>query len=150
MLSEKFITIIDEVTTTTGKMIASFVDKEDLTGKVDFASIYARSSEEFNLLTKELQRNGSIAKVLPTGSYYWLKVPLQTKLGIVRRCRVRAFDEQHLERGYNDFDVVAYAAFKDKYLRKPNFMLLNKPKVEMIELRVPTYNIRAYFPNVRF
>ena len=149
MLSEQrqsiFVDIISEAT----EMVFTHVDRNDLTGVVDYASIYAQSPEEFSEIAAELQQNGSVVIERPSGNYYMLNEPLETPAGVIRHCRVRLFDTDHPERGYADFEVTNYSAFKEKYSSKPYFSVLNSDK-EMIELRDPAYNVRAYFTNRSF
>ena len=45
MLGEKINSILDQITKEAGNLVASFIDKSNLTGKVDFASIYAHNAE---------------------------------------------------------------------------------------------------------
>lgn len=69
----------------------------------------------------------------------------------VRHCRIRTFDVEHKERGYCDFEVVNYDKFKNTFLQKPMFTLVNNQHgIEMVELRDPKFNVRVYFPNVKF
>ena len=130
-------------------MVHANTDRTDVTGIIDYTSIYAQSREEFAGIIKELQANGSVAIERPTGSYYVLNQVLETPSGAIRHCRVRLFDAEHPERGYADFETTDYAAFKEKYLSRPHFSLLAKDE-EMIELRDPNFNVRAYFPSRSF
>ncbi|MCX6730700.1 MAG: hypothetical protein NTZ55_02540 [Candidatus Roizmanbacteria bacterium] len=151
MLSKKIVDIFNTITVTTGKIVAAHIDKKYLTGKVDFVSIYAKSLQEFEEFSQEIAANGTIADPQPKGSYYWLKEPLQTTIGTIRRCRVRKFDMTHPERGYNDFEVVDFKAFKLRYMNSPYFSLVdNHNGIEMLEFRNPQYDVRVYFPNTRF
>lgn len=144
MLNKELTDIFLGIVKKADKLISDFVDKQDLTGKIDFLSIYTQSPEE-------LKTNGSVADIQPTGNYYWLSDPLKTVLRVIRRCRVRMPDIEHTERGYVDFEVRNYIYFKDKYLQKSNFIEITSPKgVEMIELKVRRSDIRIYFPNVQF
>lgn len=146
MLSQKLINLYKYITNETGKMVGENIDKEDLTGDIDYASVYAASQEEFDEYTKDLKANGHPFDNQPTGSYYWLDQPLQASIGQIKRCRIRIPDKEHLERGYNDFQVKNYEEFKKKYLDRPNFSIIgNFAGDEMVELRDPKFNVRAYF-----
>ncbi|MCR4264284.1 MAG: hypothetical protein NUV98_06220 [Candidatus Roizmanbacteria bacterium] len=149
MLSKELQNTYQAIVNKTAQMVYSHIDRSDLTGVIDYASIYAQSREEFAVITKELQANGSVAIERPTGSYYVLNQALETPGGAIRHCRVRLFDADHPERGYADFETTNYAAFKEKYLPRPHFSLLAKDE-EMIELRDPNFNVRAYFPSGSF
>ncbi len=150
MLNKELIEIFNQITEEVGILVSQFVEQADLTGKSDFGSIYSKNEEEFDKFTRQLKDNGSPADIQETGTYYWLNEPLETSLGIIRRCRIRIPDGSYKERGYVDFEVKNYQDFKNKYLKRSNFKQIDNPKVEMIELKSPEFNVRAYFPDVRF
>ncbi len=150
MLSNELIDIYNYITKEAGKMVSEFVDRKDLTGKSDFASVYSKSEREFETFTQELKDNGTPADIQKTGTYYWLNRPLETSLGTIRRCRIRIADGNYKERGYVDFEVKNYQDFKKKYLKDTKFKQIDNPKVEMIELKSPGFNVRAYFPDTEF
>lgn len=146
MISDELIALFTDITNQTAKMVNDNVSKEDLTGEVDYASVYAQSLEEFERFTKELQANGHPFDSQPTGSYYWLNKPLQTKVGVIKRARIRIPDQDHPERGYNDFQVTNFDAFKKKYVDNQKFSIIgNFAGEEMVELRDPKFNVRTYF-----
>ena len=149
MLSKKLLNLYQEIVSQTSQMVNTHVDTTDITGLVDYASIYAQSPEEFEIITKELQNNGSVAIEQPSGNYYSLTDPLETSQGTIKYCRVRKYDTDHPERGYADFEVVDYPIFKEKYLSEQYFSLLDREE-EMIELRDPKFNVRAYFLSGQF
>ncbi|MFH0890600.1 MAG: hypothetical protein V1856_01035 [Candidatus Liptonbacteria bacterium] len=133
------------------EMVAGFVDIEDLTGAVDYVGIFAQSTDEFAKLSEEYKSNGLVVDIQSTGDYYQFKDPIETSAGLVRRSRVRLPDADHGERGYADFEVRDYKAFKEKYSGRSSFKIVqNVNGVEMIELRVPGHRVRAYFPSVKF
>ncbi len=147
MLTNTLLAIYNQIANDAHEMVTTYVDKADLTGKVNYASIFAHSQEEFVRFTKEIEANGAVYDVQSTGNYYLLNKPFTTRAGTVSICRVRTFDTDHAERGYLDFEVVNYKKFKTKYLQQPHFLLMKLPHVEIVELRVPGYNVRAYFPD---
>lgn len=151
MLNKKLLDIFDTITDATGQMVAEHVDKKYLTGKVDFLSVYTQTRDEYAQFTKELTINGTVADVQTTGNYYWLNKPLNTSIGVIHRCRIRTPDIEHAERGYNDFEVINYICFKNFFLKKQYFSIVNSQHgIEMLELKDPHYPVRAYFPNIKF
>jgi len=60
MLNKELTDIFLGIVKKADKLISDFVDKQDLTGKIDFLSIYTQSPEE-------LKTNGSVADIQPTG-----------------------------------------------------------------------------------
>jgi len=149
MLSEQLCTTFSNITSEAIKMVAANVEKEDLANSIDYASIYARSPEEFGRITRELKNNGDVALQRSSGDYYKLYEPLRVADIAIHHCRVRVFDTGHPEKGYIDFEVKDYKQFKDKYLSRPCFSLLTSGE-EMIELRDPEFTVRAYFPSGSF
>lgn len=147
MLSNELFTIFNQIINESHEMVTAFVDKEDLTGKFDYASIYAQSKDEFGWVDEELRANGTTTDVWGKGHYYLLNEPIETSFGVVRKCTVWQFDPETKERGYLDFEVSNYKSFKGKYISKPNFELISLPHVELVELKAPNYTVRAYFPD---
>lgn len=147
MLSPHIQEIYRQIVIDAHKLVFSFIDKEDLTGKVNYASIFAHSDEEFVEFTKDIEANGTIFNKQPSGSYYLLNTPIDTDFGEITICRVRSYDDEHLERGYLVFETVDYTEFKKKYLPKPYFHLMELPHVELVELHAPNHTVRAYFPD---
>jgi hypothetical protein len=145
MLSTQLTSTLREIVSEVADMVAANVDEADLTGRIDYASIYSRTSEEFDQITEELKENGTVVIEKLSGSYYKLHEPLDTPAGIIKCCRVRRHDEKHIEKGYADFEVKNYSKFKSEYLHKPHFTLLEDSGEEMIELRDQLYPVRAYF-----
>jgi hypothetical protein len=144
-LQDRFVNIIVDAV----KMVNSHVDNNDLAAGINYASIYAQSTEDFDKTSFELENNGTKALERSSGDYFLLNKPLIAPTGMITHCRVRIFDNEHSEKGYVDFEVKNFQKFKDKYLSKPYFSLLNSG-VEMIELRDPKFPVRAYFPNGSF
>lgn len=147
MLRSTILSIFTQIASDAQKMVQAHVDQKDLTGKINYTTIYARSQEEFIHFNDEIMRNGTIFDKQSTGNYYLLHEPFETTAGQVTICRTRMFDAHYTERGYLDFEVIDYSAFKTKYLQKSGFSLLRLPHVELVELRDSRYDVRAYFPD---
>ena len=147
MLSQKLQDIFIEIAMSSQKMASKYVDKSDLTGRFNYVSIFAKTEEEYKLFTDEISANGDLFDQQLSGNYIKLYQPLKTPIGEIDICRIRVPDKNHLERGYLDFEVTNYQGFKKKYLQKQYFSLLGLPQVEMVELLVPEFDVRAYFPD---
>ena len=144
-LQKRFVDIVADAV----KMVTSHVDNNDLATGIDYASIYAQSPEDFSQISQELKNNGTVALERTSGNYYKLKRPLNTLEATILHCRVRAFDKEHPEQGYVDFEVKDYKQFKNKYLSRQSFSLLTSGE-EMVELRDSKFTVRAYFPSSDF
>lgn len=149
MLSEQLQNKYGYIASVAQKMVSENVDEHDLAGGINYASIYANSSAEFSEITRELINNGKVALERSSGDYYKLSEPLQVANLSIKHCRVRIFDTEHPELGYIDFEVKDFKNFKSKYLSRPYFSLLTSGE-EMLELRDPKFNVRAYFPSGNF
>jgi hypothetical protein len=148
MLSDKITEIYEFIVNKAISVVGTNVEKEDLTGKINFASIYAQSEDEYERLSRELKLNGVVFDKQKTGTYYKLNQPIMIKDNLITICRVRKFDKNIHERGYCDFQVNNYEEFKCKYSQQKHFSLIfNQHGIEMVELLVPDSNIRIYFPN---
>ncbi len=144
MLSKQLHNKYHDIVSETIEMVSAHVDHEDLGKSIDYASIYAQSPEEFERVDAELKNNGTVAIESEEGNYYKLYEPLKISNTEILHCRIRAFDNEHPEVGYVDFEVKDYEQFKEKYLSKPYFSLLSSGE-EMIELKDPSFSVRAYF-----
>lgn len=149
MLSNNLQKTFESIVTEAVKMVASNIDNHYLTGRFNYASIYAQSDDEYNQISKELSENGDIELERESGNYFKLHNPLLMMNNKITVCRIRKFDKDHPERGYLDFEVNDYAKFKEKYVTNANFSLLNEGE-EMLELKDQRFNVRAYFPSGEF
>lgn len=148
MLTKELIQTYEDIIFRTLKIVQQNIESNDLTGRVNFASIYARSDHEYMLYNKNLSQNGFVFDKQNSGIYYKLNTPLKIKNKIITICRVRKNDSEHTERGYCDFETKNYFEFRKKYANRKNFSVLkNQHGIEMIELRVPNSDVRVYFPN---
>lgn len=129
-------------------LVEQKIDGVDLTGNVNFATIFAQSKAEFEKYNKILSENSTVFDPQITGTYYRLNTPLVFAGKSISICRVRKPDEDHLELGYCDFEVKDFAAFARKYSQREHFRMLNNQHgIEMVGLQIPNSNVRIYFPN---
>ncbi|MCD6230038.1 MAG: hypothetical protein J7K00_04530 [Candidatus Diapherotrites archaeon] len=114
--------------------------------QVNYACIFSQSSEEFEILIKVANKIGKIIKDTPTGPLFEIN-PIKTVAGNLRLLKIRNPDKTRPERGDADFTVFNYFDFKNKYLPKDGFKLIERKDFEMIELVNFDFNVRAYFSN---
>lgn len=113
---------------------------------VNYSAIFSHSMNEYEELLEVANKIGRIIDNTPTGPLFII-VPLNTVAGQLKLVKVRKPDEARKERGDADFTVSNYSSFKETYLSKPGFRLIQRPKFEMIELADNSYNVLAYFSN---
>lgn len=113
---------------------------------VNYACVFCHSQDEYNALVKAAGKIGKVVDSTPTGPVFQVK-PIETVAGELRVLKIRTPDPTRPERGDSDFTVSNYKAFKAMSLAKPGFKLIVREKMEMIELSVNGYNVRAYFSN---
>ncbi len=111
---------------------------------VNYACIFSQSQEEYELLIKIAHNIGKIIQETPSGPLFNIH-PLKTVSGDLRLLKIRNPDKTKPERGDADFTVSDYPNFKDKYLSKKGFKLIDKKQFEMIELMDPDFDVRTYF-----
>ena len=139
----------DTIVSRTKEMVQKHVDRKDLTGTLDYMSIYSQTENQYKTILSQINDLGTVGIKNTTGNYIELNKPITIGNQTRYYCRVRKPDNDHLELGYADFEVVNYSNFKEKYLNRKNFSLLTKGE-EMIELKDPEFNVRAYFLSGEF
>lgn len=129
--------------------LAQLVIKEHIQEELvlDYVDIFPESEEERITLQEELKKLGSEICKSKTGPTYLLAKPIFTIFGNLKLVRVRIYDKHKKQKGAPDFKVKNYKKFKEKYLKKQCFYLIERPKYEMIELNIKNSNVLIYFPN---
>lgn len=116
--------------------------------KVNYACIFCKNDKDFNNYIELLKNSGSII-ISDTYSGPLFKLEgIDTIAGRLKLLKIRKPDDKHLDLGDADFTVSNYDIFKEKYLNKSNFKLINGNDYEMIELMVNEYDVRCYFSNI--
>lgn len=111
---------------------------------VNYACIFTHTAEEYEKFIEATKQIGKILQETETGPIFYI-TPLSTAAGILKLLKIRRPDSKRPERGDADFTVADYQIFKKSYLGKPGFNLIKRPKMEMIELIDPSYNVLAYY-----
>jgi len=112
---------------------------------VNYAAIFTQTEESYKKILELTKQIGEIIKDTPTGPLF--KINLTTRAGTLRLLKIRSPDKTRTEKGDADFTIKEFDAFKKLSLNKPEFKLITRPTMEMIELMDPAYHVRAYFSN---
>ncbi len=110
---------------------------------VNYACIFCQSTEEQKYFLAEASRLGKVIEETPSGPLF--QIYLDTAAGKLQLLKIRKPDPARPERGDADFTVPDYPSFKEKYLGQPGFSLMQKEKLEMIELYEKGADVRVYF-----
>ena len=114
--------------------------------QVNYACIFCQSKEEQIRFLEEAHALGTIIQETPSGPLF--KISIDTIAGKLQLLKIRKPDPTRPERGDADFTVSDYLSFKEKYLNKSGFSLIQKENFEMIELYEKDNNVRVYFSSI--
>ncbi|MEK9179010.1 MAG: hypothetical protein AAB893_00900 [Patescibacteria group bacterium] len=140
--------IVNQIAIEGDRLVTHFIDRKDLTGVIDYATIFPRSAQEYVRYSKIVQKNRKIAGELSTGNYYWLDEPIITPIGTVRRMRVHEYDKKLTQCGYIDYEVKDYVQFKRKYLSLSECSIVDYTTYELVQLKLVKFKVLVYFPNI--
>ncbi len=110
----------------------------------NYACVFAHAEEEYQQLKNALDANGKVVRETEMGNIYQVKA-FATIAGKLQLIKIRKPDGKKPERGYADFTVPNYEAFKREYLHLPNFKLTQRTGYEMIGLSDTEFDVRVYF-----
>jgi len=111
---------------------------------VNYACIFSQSQEEYEKLLELTNKFGKVLKETKNGLLFHLE-PLETVSGKLKILKIRAPDPTRPEKGDADFTVKNYPKFKEEFLNKEGFKLIERDYMEMIELMDKEFNVRVYF-----
>ena len=111
---------------------------------VNYACIFAHNAAEYEELANMAHQLGPIVQETPMGPVFHIK-PLSTSAGVLELLKIRRPDPKRTEKGDADFTVADYESFKKAYLGRPEFGIIKRPEMEMIELIDPLHDAIAYF-----
>ncbi len=140
---EEFKNLVKDIVNESAKLKDKHTDESD--APVNSAAIFCQDDEEYKDFINLANKLGKIYKDTATGPLFL--IDLDTESGKLKLLKVRKPDETHKERGDADFTLDDYSVFKEKYLSKPGFSLIERENFEMIELKDPEFNVRTYFSN---
>jgi hypothetical protein len=111
---------------------------------VNYACVFSQSEAEYQELVSLACQLGKIVQDTAMGPVFQIAL-LPTVAGKLELLKIRRPDSRRKEMGDADFTVANYENFKKKYLGKPGFSLIERPKMEMIELIDQSFNAVVYF-----
>ncbi|HHT9116067.1 MAG TPA: hypothetical protein ACFYEL_06320 [Candidatus Wunengus californicus] len=111
---------------------------------VNYACIFTQSETEYEEMLDLARQMGSVVDNTPTGPVFRIAT-LSTEAGYLEVLKIRRPDPKRPERGDADFTVTDYKVFKKTHLGKPGFSLIEREKMEMLELIDPSFDVLAYY-----
>ena len=117
---------------------------DELSAPVNYACIFCQNDDELIMFGNLIQTFGTRVKDTPTGILYKI-TPLMTPAGNLHLVKIRIPDPTRIELGDADFTVNDYLNFKKEVSDKPNFKVIKRPDLEMIELTEDGSKVRVYF-----
>ncbi len=117
---------------------------DEVNASLNYACIFSQSESEYTELESATKKIGKRIKETKSGYIYHIR-DIETNAGILKILKIRVPDVTKPERGDADFTVSNYQDFKKKYLPQPQFLLIKRPYMEMIELMEKGFIVRTYF-----
>ena len=111
---------------------------------VSYVAIFCQSTTEEAEFLAHAKELGEVIEQTLTGPVFLIK-PIRTVAGPLKLLKIRQPDPNRPERGDADFKVADYPNFRKAYLGQPGFILIEREKFEMIELKDKDFNVLAYF-----
>ena len=92
---------------------------------INYACIFSQNNREYKELLEIARRLGKVIKETPTGPLFHIQ-PIETNSGQLKLLKIRQPDKTRPERGDADFTVPDYQSFKEEYLSKKGFKLIER------------------------
>ena len=139
---------MEELIQTIVKQSKELKDKyiKEFNATLSYCCIFAQADEQYNELEDKTKKIGRLLAETKTGNLYQIN-PIETVAGTLNILKIRKPDMTRKELGDCDFKINDYEKFKDTYLLKDEFKLIERETFEMIELMDNEFNVRAYFSN---
>ena len=142
MNQKKFLNFVKEIVEKSNNLKNKYTDETD--AYVNYACIFPQTDKEYDKYFKLASNLGKIVMETKTGPLFQIQ-PLKTVSGLLQVLKVRKPDPTRTELGDADFTVSDYPKFKETYLDKEEFKLIERPNMEMIELREDSCDVLVYF-----
>lgn len=142
MNSNSLNNLIQEIVTNARALSKKHTDEHS--APVNYACIFSQNETEYRELISLTEQLGTIVEETAMGPVFRI-TPVSTTAGELHLLKIRRPDSNRSERGDADFTVSDYKKFKQKYLGKPGFNLIERKDTEMIELTDPVFNVLAYY-----
>ncbi len=143
MNQAQFVNLIKTIAKKSNDLKNEYLDNN---ARVNYACVFAQNELEYAEFDALANNLGERVLDTKTGFVYKIK-PLKTVAGDLRVLKIRKPDPTRTELGDADFTIEDFTAFKQKYLKLPQFSLIVRPNMEMVELREVGRDILAYFSN---
>ena len=137
-------TFIKQIVEKSKELKDKYTDETD--AKVNYACIFSQSDSEYEQLCGLMSELGKVVEDHGSGPLFHIPA-IKTVAGDLELVRIRKPDDQHKDWGDADFTVKNYDSFKEKFLDKAGFSLIERKDFEMIELMENEFPVRAYFSN---
>ncbi|MDZ4230098.1 MAG: hypothetical protein U1C53_03080 [Candidatus Veblenbacteria bacterium] len=144
MLKEELESLVQEVVASATKLRDKYTQEQN--APVNYAAVFAQSEQEYQTLLGAAGGLGRVVEDTPSGPVFALN-GFETISGTLKLLKIRMPDTTRPEWGDADFTVRDYEAFKSICLPNPGFKLIERPRMEMIELVAAEFNVKAYFSN---
>lgn len=122
-----------------------YVSEKDLV--LDYVTIFSHSNIEFKELVKAAQECCEEVNE-HNGPVYILKKPMKFRNGTLKLLRIRKPDSERPQVGCGDFKVSDYKKFRDRYLKRKNFVFFDRKDFEFIGIHDPDKDYLVYFPDI--
>lgn len=144
-MNKKFEEIIDYIVNQSIFLKNKYTNETNI--PVEFVCIFCQSNDEYEELTKVIERLGKTVQDTLSGSVYLLSKPLETKAGFLSLIKIRKPDQKRKERGDTDFNT-DYPKFKERYFGNQRFELIKRDNFEMLRLADPQFKVMVCFSSV--
>jgi hypothetical protein len=142
MTTEDLVKLTREIVAEARQLNTTHTSEHD--APVNYACIFAHNPAQYDDLVNAARHLGSVADETPTGPVFHIS-PLSTDAGSLRLLKIRKPSPERPERGDADFTVANYDALKKTHLGRPGFRLVQRPRMEMLELIDPSFSVLAYY-----
>ncbi len=142
MTKDDLVSLIEKVVERAEELKDKQTDQNEV--PVNYACIFTHSDDEFKEFSELSLKLGAVIEETPSGPLFKIR-PLKTSAGKLRLLKIRKPYKERPERGDADFTVRNYKEFKSKYLKRPQFNLIERKKMEMMELIDPDSDVLVYF-----
>lgn len=112
----------------------------------NYVCIFAHSDQEYMDLDGFISSIGKVLRVTKMGNIFQID-PIDTSAGKIQILKIRKPDPKKWERGYVDFTVPDYKAFKEKYVSSDKFHIFERPGYEILGINPDGSDVRVYFAN---
>lgn len=122
----------------------SIIHTDESDAPINYACVFAQNDNEFEAMVETASKFGDVVQDTAMGPVFQI-TPISTDAGQLHLLKIRRPDPNRPERGDADFTITDYETFKKNHLGKLGWGLISRPKMEMLELADPSFNVLAYY-----